>query len=272
MSAELLLPKDYINPIDLEDLTRSFRGAEPFPHFRIDDFLRAEFLEEVCNAYPDYTEATALGKEFLALNERGKIQVTDPAMLPEPVGRLSAVLASEPFRDMLSRVTGIPKLLADPELRGGGMHLIRDGGRLDVHVDFNVHRTTSWYRRINILVFLNEHWEEAWGGALELWDPEVTRCPVAALPILNRCMAFRTSRTSFHGVAPVHCPPGVARKSFAAYYYTEEAPPEWKGEVHNTIFRPRPGEHLRNAVGRPLERLKSAARRSRRRVARRKGA
>jgi hypothetical protein len=272
MSAEHLLPNDYINPIDVEDLTLRFREAGPFPHFRIDDFLRPEFLAEVCAAFPDYEAASQLGKEFLALNERRKIQVTDPESLPAPVHVLSEVLASKPFRDMLSVVSGIPNLLADPELRGGGMHLIRDGGRLDVHVDFNVHRTTSWYRRINILVFLNEHWEESWGGALELWDPGVTTCPVAALPILNRCMAFQTSRTSFHGVEPVHCPPGVARKSFAAYYYTEEAPAEWKGEVHNTIFRPRPGEHLRNAVGLPLERLKSAARRGRRRVARRKGA
>ena len=32
------------------------------------------------------------------------------------------------------------------------------------------------------------------------------------------------------------------RLSFAAYYYTDEAPEGWAGEAHSTLFKPRPGE------------------------------
>jgi hypothetical protein len=44
------------------------------------------------------------------------------------------------------------------------------------------------------------------------------------------------------------------RQSFAAYYYTKEAPPHWKGQSHSTIFRARPQEKFKHHVLMPLER------------------
>ena len=73
-------------------------------------------------------------------------------------------------------------------------------------------------------------------------------------PIFNRCIVFETSEISFHGVTPVTCPDTVCRKSFAAYYYTKEAPPHWDGAVHSTNFRARPDEVLKGNVLMPLER------------------
>ncbi len=136
------------------------------------------------------------------------------------------------------------------------------GGRLDVHVDFNIQRDTQWFRRLNILVFLNEHWEESFGGNLELWDADVTHCEHEQQPLLNRCLVFETSESSYHGVAPVTCPDGVTRQSFAAYYYTAEAPADWSGAYHTTVFKARPGEWWRHKLGRPAERLRRMMRRN----------
>ena len=262
---------EVLNPLDVEALATQFREARPFPFFAIPEFLRPDFAREVCESYPDYEQARELGREFGALNERLKVQITDTERMPEPVARLSRVLASQPFLDVLERVTGIPHLLADPALRGGGMHLVGSGGRLDVHVDFNIQRDTQWFRRLNILVFLNPRWEKAWGGSLELWDPEVSRCEHEQMPLLNHCLVFETSETSFHGVAPVTCPDGVTRQSFAAYYYTEEAPASWSGSFHTTVFKPRPGEWLRHTVGRPAERLRRMMRKGSARLRRASG-
>ena len=259
--AEVPSLDDYLNPIDTNELAQRFRSASPFPFFCQPDFLRPEFAREVCRSYPSYAEARELGREFGALNERLKVQITERERMPAPTARLAEVLSSQPFLDVLSEITGIPRLLADPQLRGGGMHLVGPGGRLDVHVDFNVQRDTQWHRRLNILVFLNERWEEDWGGRLELWDPDVTRCEQSQMPLLNTCLVFQTSEQSFHGVQPVTCPEGVTRQSFAAYYYTEEAPAEWSGAYHTTVFKPRPGEWWRNTLGRPAERLGRAMRR-----------
>ena len=54
----------------------------------------------------------------------------------------------------------------------------------------------------------------------------------------------------------VKCPEGRARKSFAAYYYTKEAPAHWTGEAHSTIFKARPDEVLKGNVLMPLEKAK----------------
>jgi hypothetical protein len=122
-----------------------------------------------------------------------------------------------------------------------------------VHVDFNYLEERQLHRRLNILVYLNPDWQEAWGGNIELWDPEVKNRLQSFSPVLNRCVVFETNEISFHGVSPVTCPADKARRSFAAYYYTREAPPGWKGQTHSTVFRARPEERLRGYVLMPLE-------------------
>jgi 2OG-Fe(II) oxygenase superfamily len=244
-----------IRPIDREGLQAQYRSAKPFPYIKIDDFLEEEPLQRILAAYPTYEEARRVGREFDAVNEKLKIQVTDSAQFPPPVKLLADALSSEGFLSDLEFITGIPRLVADPKLQGGGMHLTSSTGRLDVHVDFNYNPDTELFRRLNILVYLNPRWEAEWGGEIELWDRDVQRCEQSFPPILNRCIVFETSEFSFHGVTPVKCPPGVARKSFAAYYYTREAPPWWDGSTHSTIFKARPDERLRGTVLMPMEQL-----------------
>lgn len=205
-----------------------------------------------------------MGFEFHALNEKLKVQVTDSAKFPEAVRRLSVALSSPQFLEQLEYITGIPKLLADPEFHGGGMHLTGPTGRLDVHVDFNL--LNGLHRRLNILVYLNPVWEESWGGNIELWDKDVKKCFHSLQPIFNRCVVFETSEISFHGVTPITCPPGYVRRSFAAYYYTREAPAHWDGTKHSTVFRARPNERLRGTVLMPAQKLRENLRSGVRRV------
>ena len=68
------------------------------------------------------------------------------------------------------------------------------------------------------------------------------------------CM-FDTNEVSFHGVTAVKCPDGRSRKSFAAYYYTREAPEDWDGTSHTTIFKPRPDEKFKGGVLMPIQSL-----------------
>jgi hypothetical protein len=69
-------------------------------------------------------------------------------------------------------------------------------------------------------------------------------------------VVFETNEISYHGVTAVKCPPDRSRKSFAAYYYTKEAPAGWNGESHSTIFKARPDEVLKGKVLMPLETAK----------------
>lgn len=242
-------------PYDRDALRREFQTAAPFRHLVIESFLEDGFAAEVAAAFPSFEEARAQGFEFNAVNERLKIQISDASKFPAAIARLDAALASPAFLADLEYITGIPGLLADEQLGGGGMHMTGPHGRLDVHVDFNYVDGRDLHRRLNILVYLNPGWDPNWGGAVEFWDRRVTKCHRSVSPLLNRCVLFETSAISFHGVQPVTSPPGVVRKSFAAYYYTRAAPEGWNGEKHSTIFRARPDERFRRYVLMPAERL-----------------
>lgn len=244
-----------IRPLDREALRRQFREAQPFPFIVVDEFLDPQFAREVAAAFPAYADARVRGREFGAVNEKKKVQITDASIFPEPVKKLNELLSGPSFLKDLEYITGIENLLADPELQGGGMHITGPRGRLDVHVDFNYAR--GLHRRLNILVYLNEGWKDEWGGAVELWDEKVRHCVHSLKPVLNRCVVFATSEISFHGVEPVTCPEGMRRISFAGYYYTREAPASWDGSKHSTLFKARPKERLRGYVLMPLEKARN---------------
>jgi len=244
-----------VQPFDREALRRRFASAKPFPFIEIEDFLDLPFANKVATAYPTFKDAAAKGFAFNALNERKKIQITDVRLFPEPVVQLHEALASPAFLADLYHIAGIPDLLAEEEVEGGGMHITGPGGRLDVHVDFNYLKDRRLYRRLNLLIYLNPVWDQQWGGDIQLWDKDVKSCQHAFVPMLNRCLVFETSDHSFHGVIPVAPDAPYPRISFAAYYYTREAPANWKGSVHSTVFKARPHERFRGYVLMPAQLL-----------------
>jgi hypothetical protein len=253
---------DLINSIDRDALRNQFQNATPFPFFCIDNFLREDFANQVLASFPDYTQAREVGKEFSGVNEKGKVQVTDTNHFAPPVQRLNEALAAPDFLSLLSHVTDMPHLLADDQLVGGGIHQTGPRGHLDVHVDFNYIKDRNLHRRLNILVYFNKDWQPEWGGNIELWDEDVKTCVHSFSPIFNRCVVFETNEISYHGVSAVQCPPDRSRKSFAAYYYTREAPAHWTGKFHDTIFRARPDEKWKGRVLMPLERVSKLATRA----------
>jgi hypothetical protein len=243
-----------VTPLDVEKLSKEYHAARPHHFFSVDGFLKPDFAREVSAAFPGFEEARRLGRHFHWVNEGVKVQITERDRFPEAVRRLHEIIASPELMEVVSRVTGIPALVADPGLAGGGMHLMGPQGHLDPHVDFNMLEAEELHRRLNILVYLTPGWQEAWEGRFDLWDVDVKERQVTIAPLFNRCVVFNTTETSFHGVTPVRCSPGITRNSFAAYYYTKEPPPEWTGSFHNTIYRTRPGEWFKGSVRMPLER------------------
>lgn len=239
---------EVIRNFDCAVLRARARAANPFPHVLIDDFLDPEFACAVLRCWPSYADAARVGREFRSINERNKVQVTDSKFFPPPLQALNEALASPVFIRNVSSVFAIPDLIADPELIGGGLHQTGPRGRLDVHVDFNYIEERQLHRRLNILIYFNDGWAADWGGALELWNRDVSQCVQSFRPSFNRCVIFETSEISYHGVTEVTCPRDVVRRSFAGYYYTQAAPPHWTGNSHSTIFKARPQESVKNRL------------------------
>lgn len=244
-----------IRPIDRDALRRQYQAARPVPWFCIDNFLEPDFAESVYRSFPSFEEAAKSGRMFSAVNERGKVQITDSSKFPPPVLQLSRALNDPWFLSLLEYVTGTPNLLADEQFVGGGIHETGPRGLLDVHLDFDFIPERQLFRRFNILVYFNKDWKKDWGGQFELWNGDVTKLEHSFEPVFNRCLLFETNDRSWHGVNAVQCPQGQSRKSFAAYYYTKEAPPWFDGEHHSTLFKARPDEVLKAKVLMPAEKL-----------------
>jgi Rps23 Pro-64 3,4-dihydroxylase Tpa1-like proline 4-hydroxylase len=176
-----------------------------------------------------------------------------------PVTRLLLYhLNSITFLEFLSKVTGIANLISDPCFDGGGLHQIVRGGKLAIHADFNKHPRYGLDRRLNVLLYLNRDWHESYGGYLELWNRDMTRCEARVLPLFNRLMIFGTTDFTYHGhPEPLACPAGMTRKSLALYYFTNGRPAEEVSPDHSTLFQPRLDEQFKPDLA---QRLRHAAR------------
>ena len=218
-------------------LADQYRSAKPFPHVVIDDFLDAAVLKKVIDNFPSSENKQYFDRD----QERLKFQFQPHEISSGLVRNLFAELNGQAFLAFLEELTGISGLLPDPYFEGGGLHETKRGGHLGVHADFNGHDRLKVERKLNLLIYLNEDWSDAYGGQLELWDQEMRDCVVRVKPVFGRAVIFNTALDSFHGHPdPLECPAERSRRSIATYYY--QAPEEGFASLpkRTTNFQARP--------------------------------
>jgi Rps23 Pro-64 3,4-dihydroxylase Tpa1-like proline 4-hydroxylase len=227
---------------------QSYQRATPFPHISLDGFMPEDIYREALAQYPT-PEQVSDWRRVEASDDKGRIAqnlklgYSDEQHMPQVLRELIYTLNSSVFLRYLEKLTGIPNLLPDPHLVGGGLHQYLPGAILRVHADFSKLRGSLLDRRLNLLLYLNEQWHEEWGGYLELWDPEMRECRERIAPTGNRCVIFSTTGTSYHGMPePLACPPGKTRRSLALYYYSNGRPSDEAEPTHATLWQERPHE------------------------------
>lgn len=236
--ASTLLDADRLASLG-ESLAQAYRSADPFPHAVIDDFVPADVVRAVVAEYPRDRAEWDL---YLDEGNSNKLAISDETRLGPTSRQLVAELNGGAMIRFLEAMTGIAGLVPDPHLLGGGLHQLDPGGFLRVHADFNHHPHLKLDRRLNFLLYLNEGWQDGWGGALELWDEAMADRVQRIVPVAGRAVVFSTTSKSYHGnPEPVACPEGMARRSIALYYYTNGRPEEERAERHNTLYQT-PGE------------------------------
>ena len=224
-------------------LNNIFVNANPYPHIIIDDFLKFEDAEELLKEHSNETSEKYWGS-YVHFNEK-KSGMTKIDQMGPHTKKVIKKLSDKKFISWLEKLTGINDLIPDQELDGGGLHLIENGGFLNVHVDFLAHTTNrNWSRQINLLLYLNKEWDESWNGALELWDKNMQECVKKIQPVFNRCVIFNTCEGSYHGhPEPLKTPPEIKRRSLALYYFRDEGKPV---PLKPTNYRSRPNETIIN--------------------------
>lgn len=193
----------------------------PFPHLVTDRWWPEDLLRAVAEEFPD---PSAPGWRRYASSTERKLE--GPPVLWGPRTRELFALMRQRTAD-LERLFGIDGLYM--ETVGGGYHCIEPGGHLQVHTDFTRSPNTNRYRRLNLLVYLNDAWTEL-GGHLELWDDAGKIADIA--PEFGRTVVFQTSDHSWHG-HPLSA--SRWRRSVAAYFFTDDPPPDYNGD-HSTVW------------------------------------
>lgn len=215
-----------------EKLNFHYSNSNPFPHIVIDNFIDYTVAMQCFNELKNtnhwgyelasnaYMKDHQVNKFFTPWSNESKDQLK---YLIPTVWKTIDYFNSNVFLSYLEDLTGIRGLMGDPGYAGGGAHKISSGGKLGLHVDFNKHPETGYFRVLNLLLYLNPIWKEEWDGSLELWDIDKQRLAHKIEPIFNRAVIFTLSDKSVHGhPIPLKTPSDIERYSLALYYYIEE--------------------------------------------------
>jgi hypothetical protein len=225
----------------LPALAKQYRENKPCPHILLEGFVDPESARAMAEEFPK--PSSAEWTQYKHPNEN-KLGMPKRELFPATIAAVTDELNTPEFTAWVSALTGIPNLVADPMLEGGGLHQSGPGGYLNVHTDFSMHHFhTNWHRRVNLILYLNPGWDEKWGGSIELWEKssngKMARCAAKYPPLLNHALIFTTNEHSLHGFPdPLTCSEGQSRKSLALYYYTVEQ--DKKFAVHSTDYFARP--------------------------------
>lgn len=234
-----ILPWEFLSNLanfsdESEKLSEIYKNNKPFPHIVLDNFLNPFLIDLLANSFPCPNESFWTRTD---IKNEIKSASTAEAYFPNVIRSCLYAMNSGPMIYFLEKLTGIKGLIPDPFFAGGGLHQTLPGGRLGVHVDFSQKPETKTYRRLNLLIYLNQDWKEDYGGELELWDPKGKKCEKKVAPQANRCVIFSTTDTSFHGhPRPLTCPTNRSRNSLALYYYTATPAEGKKTFIHGTVF------------------------------------
>lgn len=251
----------------VDSLRDEYVVAKPWPHIVVNDAFPERLLDMVA------AECTALQEARLITTNTDflvKQEISDG--LGPATQHLLNLVDSARFREFISAVTGVGDLLCDPTHKFAGVHRTPPGGFTKIHRDFEVHPTTGLFHRVNLLVYLNRDWPEAYGGSLELWPADMSALGCRIFPRFNTMILWETHGATLHGLPdPVTCPPGRMRLSVASYYYTTSRRIAASGERRVRYWAARPGEdqaiermcwqdHLRTLIPDPLYSVLRAAR------------
>lgn len=205
--------------INLRNVEAATVELYPFSHVVIDNFFKEDVARNLEDGFPEYDSDIWLGYnnaiEVKKINSHWhKFDAFTYQVLTQ--------LNQQGTIDLWNKKFNLT-LFSDPGLHGGGWHIHKRGGKLNPHLDYNIHPKLNMQRRLNLIVYLNSNWDDKWGGSLGLWEGEdkPTVLVKSVMPRFNRAVVFETVG-SWHGLPePIEAPDGQCRKSLAVYYLTE---------------------------------------------------
>ena len=235
-----------------EELRDQFLNAKPFPHIAIDDFCNSERLSELVDEIPQIETRAADYAFSKNKYEKSKIKQISPLF-----EEFYAEITSNRFQELIKYITG-EDVFIDADLYGGGIHQGKEGSFLDMHADFNYHPLKpTWFRNLNLLLYLNKNWKPEYGGNLKLEDSRTGVKSEVEVPF-NRLAIMHCRGYTLHGYDSISFPEGTARTSIAMYAYTiHEKQLEPARTTLWKVKKDKPLKYLLSKIWVPAVKLKS---------------
>ena len=199
-----------LDHLDTQQISDIFNEDKPFRYASIDNFLPDEIAQEALDKFPSiddtlwhwgydenqepivYAKDNPFEKSLMSISSKDK--------MPKFFYSLLSHMNSDEFISTIIKMTGISDLTADKTWHHAGLRLMPDGARQDVHSDAVTHPHTGLEKRLTLLLYLNPSWKKEYGGALELWNNDMSSCFDKIYPLNNRVVLFECNNTSYHGV------------------------------------------------------------------------
>lgn len=212
-----------------ENYAKEYQKNEPTGHVVIENFLNINVAMELAR---ELRALSALANPKSSLfehdhhpNQVNKFNMRDVTQMPVMTKTVTRYLNSEEFLHMLCVLSNKGRLWEDARLDGSGVHIIKSGGKLGMHKDFNsLGGERQLFRKLNLLIYMNELWDKSWKGDLLL---EVDGKTKNVEPLFNRAVIFNTEHIVHGHPEPLQCPEDISRNSLAFYYYDDSKPTEF---------------------------------------------
>lgn len=207
----------------------------------IDDLLPPAEAEKLAAAFPESGRMRSLDSFREKKFTSKALDRFDPI-----VANATFAFQDERVIEKIAELTGIRDVVGDPHLYAGGISAMERGNFLNPHIDNSHDGERRNYRVLNLLYYITQEWEAAYGGNLELWDDKVaTRVEIPSL--FNRLVLMATNDKSFHSVNEVKA--DKPRRCISNYYFSPHSPNGYD-TFHVTYFMARPEQKLRRLLTR----------------------
>lgn len=175
------------------------------------------------------------GKKFTR-NESCMYEYNDLEATPIQDQVVSA-LHSSPVLKWLQEVTDTVDLIPDPHLIGAGYAKSYSGDSLKIHTDFNWNEQLHLHRRLSVVIYLNEDWQEKWGGNLDFYDTSREKIISRVVPGAGNAVFWSYHNLAYHGYPePINCPKGKSRKVLRLFYYVSNSKYDDKFPPHRSLY------------------------------------
>lgn len=154
---------------------------------------------------------------------------------PEEIFKIRQKLHSKQFIEWIQNEIHADGLVVDSYGIGEGVSLMKNGDKINSHIDFNWNDRIKMYRSVNLMIYFGN----CEGGQFHVWDEDRKNIIFEKEPKHNSAIIFKHSEKNSHGVKEVL---KGSRYALRQFYYTSDKECE---NPHQSLYWYNPQKNMK---------------------------